>query len=185
MNHQPKGSSVAIEHEGKILDIDPIAVEQTILDKGGRKVGEKFMRRYVYDIVPGDMSKWIRLRDTGLETTLSVKEIRSDAIDGTHETEVVVDDFDATNALLGMLGFTPKSYQENKRVSFLLDDAEVEIDTWPRIPTYLEIEAGSAEDVIRVAGLLGYDRSALTGENTIKVYARYGIDLAAIADLKF
>lgn len=57
--------------------------------------------------------------------------------------------------------------------------------TWPQIPTYLEIEAGSAEDVIRVAGLLGYDRSALTGENTINAYARYGIDLAVITDLKF
>lgn len=54
--------------------------------------------------------------------------------------------------------------------------------TWPQIPTYLEIEAGSAEDVIRVAGLLGYDRSALTGKNA---YARCGIDLAVIADLKF
>ncbi|WP_369371718.1 class IV adenylate cyclase [Promicromonospora sp. Populi] len=174
-----------IEHEGKILDIDPAAVEQTILDKGGRKVGEKFMRRYVYDIVPGDMSKWIRLRDTGQEITLTVKEIRSDAIDGTHETEVVVNDFDETNALLGMLGFTAKSYQENKRVSFLLDGAEVEIDTRPQIPTYLEIEAASAEDVIRVAGLLGYSESDLTGENTIKVYARYGIDLTSIPELRF
>lgn len=174
-----------IENEGKVLDIDPAAVEQTILDKGGRKVGEKFMRRYVYDIVPGDMSRWIRLRDTGQETTLAVKEIRSDAIDGTHETEVVVDSFDETSALLGMLGFTPKSYQENKRVSFLLDSAEVELDTWPQIPTYLEIEAGSAEEVIRVAGLLGYDESDLTGENTINVYARYGINLVEIPELRF
>lgn len=176
---------MAIEHEGKILDIDPAAVEQTILDKGGHKIGEKFMRRYVYDIVPGDMSKWIRLRDTGQETTLTVKEIRSDAIDGTHETEIVVDSFDETNTLLGMLGFTPKSYQENKRISFVLDGAEVEIDTWPQIPTYLEIEAASAEDVVRVANLLGYTEADLTGENTIKVYARYGIDLAAIPELRF
>lgn len=176
---------MAIEHEGKILDIDPVAVKQMILDKGGRKLGEKFMRRYVYDIVPGDMSKWIRLRDTGQETTLTVKEIRSDAIDGTDETEIVVDNFDETNALLGMLGFTAKSYQENKRVSFVLDGAEVEIDTWPQIPTYLEIEAQSAEDVVRVATLLGYSENDLTGENTIKVYARYGIDLASIPHLKF
>ena len=174
-----------IEHEGKILDIDPAAVEQKILDRGGRKVGEKFMRRYVYDIVPGDMSKWIRLRDTGQGTTLTVKEIKSDALDGTHETEVVVDSFEETNALLGMLGFTAKSYQENKRVSFVLEGAEVEVDTWPQIPAYLEIEATSAEEVIRVAGLLGYGAEELTGENTLKVYARYGIDLTTIADLRF
>src|SRR5690606_24921414 len=54
----------------------------------------------------------------GDETTLTVKQITSDAIDGTHEIEVGVDDFAATNALLNVLGFTAKSYQETKRTSF-------------------------------------------------------------------
>lgn len=174
-----------IEHEAKILDIDPDTMEQLILDKGGQKLGERFMRRYVYDITPGDQSKWIRLRDTGDETTLTVKQITSDAIDGTHEIEVGVDDFAATNALLNVLGFTAKSYQETKRTSFILDGAQVEIDTWPQIPPYLEIEAGSKDEVIRVAGLLGHPEADLTGENTIKIYARYGIDLNTIPELRF
>lgn len=174
-----------IEHEAKILDIDPAAMQRLILDKGGQKLGERFMRRYVYDITPGDQSKWIRLRDTGDETTLTVKQITSDAIDGTHEIEVGVDDFAATNALLNVLGFTAKSYQETKRTSFVLDGAQVEIDTWPQIPPYLEIEAGSKDEVIRVAGLLGHTEADLTGENTIKIYARYGIDLDTIPELRF
>ncbi|GAA5169208.1 MULTISPECIES: class IV adenylate cyclase [Amycolatopsis] len=174
-----------IEHEAKILDIDPDAMEQLILDKGGQKLGERFMRRYVYDITPGDQSKWIRLRDTGDETTLTVKQITSDAIDGTHEIEVGVDDFAATNALLNVLGFTAKSYQETKRTSFILDGAQVEIDTWPQIPPYLEIEAGSKDEVVRVAGLLGHTEADLTGENTITIYARYGIDLNTIPELRF
>jgi adenylate cyclase class 2 len=86
---------------------------------------------------------------------------------------------------LAALGFTPKSYQENKRTSFLLDGAEVEIDSWPRIPPYMEIEGKSREDVVRVAELLGYAEHGLTGENTTKVYARYGIDLTRISELKF
>ncbi len=174
-----------IEHEAKILDVDPEFTEGLILGKGGQKLGERFLRRYVYDITPGDASKWIRLRDDGADITLTVKQITSDAIDGTHEIEVTVDDFAATNALLGVLGFTPKSYQENKRTSFILDGAQVEIDTWPRIPPYLEIEAGSKDEVIRVARLLGYEEIELTGENTIMVYARYGIDLNAISELRF
>jgi adenylate cyclase class 2 len=44
------------------------------------------------------------------------------------------------------------------------------------IPPYLEIEADSREDVVRVAALLGISEDALTGQNTVKVYARYGID---------
>jgi adenylate cyclase class 2 len=176
---------VPIEHEAKVLDIDPDFTQQLILDKGGQLLGEKLMRRYVYDITPGDQSKWLRLRDTGSEVTLTVKEITSDAIDGTHETEVVVSDFDTTNQLLAALGYVPKSYQENKRTSFVLDGVEVEIDSWPRIPPYLEIEGKSREDVIRVAAVLGYGEDELTGENTTKVYARYGIELAGIAELKF
>jgi adenylate cyclase, class 2 len=176
---------VPIEHEAKILDVDPESTEELIVGKGGQKLGERFMRRYVYDITPDDASKWIRLRDNGDETTLTVKQITSDAIDGTREVEVTVDDFATTNTLLGMLGFTPKSYQETKRTSFILDGAQVEIDTWPRLPPYLEIEAGSKDEVIRIARLLGYAEDELTGENTIKVYARYGIDLNNIPELRF
>lgn len=174
-----------IEHEAKILDIDAEATERLIIDKDGQKLGEKFMRRYVYDILPGDQSQWIRLRDTGDDATLTVKKITSDAIGGTQEIEVGVDDFTTANALLGMLGFTAKSYQETKRTSFVLDGAQVEIDRWPQIPPYLEIEAGSKSEVIRIASLLGYTEVDLTGENTIKIYAHYGIDLNAIAELRF
>jgi adenylate cyclase class 2 len=177
---------VPIEYEGKVLDIDSERVKARILSAGGRQIaGPQLMRRYVYDIVPGDMTKWIRLRDTGTETTLCVKEIRSDSIDGTLEVETAVGDFTATNDMLRMLGFTPKSYQENRRTSFVLDDVQLELDEWPQIPPYMEIEGRTKEDVLRVAALLGYDEEQLTGENTMKVYARYGIDLADIPDLRF
>jgi len=177
---------VPIEHEAKVLDVDLIETAALILAKGGEQVGEtKLMRRYVYDITPGDLSKWIRLRDTGDETTLCAKEIRSDAIDGTHEVETTVGDFAATNELLALMGFAPKSYQENRRTSFVLDGARLEIDEWPLIPPYLEIEADTQDDVLRVAGLLGYDESQLTGENTMKVYGRYGTELGGIRELRF
>ncbi|MFF5226556.1 class IV adenylate cyclase [Dactylosporangium sp. NPDC000521] len=166
------------EFEAKVLDIDPAAMADLILSKGGSEAGAPTLqRRYVYDIVAGDESKWIRLRDNGTKTTLAVKEISHDGIDGTYEVEVTVDDLDATNELLGFLGFHPKSYQENRRTSFALDGAQLEIDEWPMIPPYLEIEAASPEEVHRVAALLGYDESQLTSENTTKVYKRYGIEL--------
>jgi adenylate cyclase, class 2 len=79
---------VPIEHEAKVLDVNPEQITARILQAGGRQAsGPRLMRRHVYDIVLGDMSKWIRLRDTGTGTTLCVKESRSDAIDGTLEVE--------------------------------------------------------------------------------------------------
>lgn len=175
---------MATEYEAKVLGIDPVEVRSLIMT-GGRLIRAGLQRRYVYDIVPGDQSRWIRLRDTGSEVTLATKHIRHDGIDGTDEVEVEVGDFEQTNALLGMLGFTPKAYQENRRRSYLLAGARLEIDEWPMIPPYLEIEGDSREHVVEVAARLGFDESQLTGENTTKVYARYGIDLTAITDLRF
>lgn len=141
--------------------------------------------RYVYDITPGDDSKWIRLRDTGEQVTLTVKEIADDGISGTRETEVIVSDFETTNTLLRLLGYQPKSYQENRRESFTLDGTRLEIDQWPLIPPYLEIEADTGDDVRRIAALLGYGEDNLTGENTIKIYRRYGYDLNTFPRLRF
>lgn len=84
-----------------------------------------------------------------------------------------------------MLGFTPKASQQNRRTSYVLDGVQLEVDEWPLIPPYLEIEGASKEDVVRVAGLLGYAEDQLTGENTTAVYRRHGIDLDAIPELKF
>lgn len=176
---------MSIEFEAKVIEIDPITLSKKILKLGGEKLGESFMRRYVYDIIPGDMSKWIRLRDNGKESTLTVKEIIHDGIDGTHEVETVVDDFESTNQILEKLGYTAKSYQENRRTSFVLNGVQLEIDEWPMIPPYLEIEADSKEQVVQVANLLGYEEAQLTGENTIKIYKQYGIDLNSIPDLRF
>lgn len=172
------------EYEAKVLDVDPAALATLIEECGGRRVGGGVMRRYVYDVVPGDRSRWIRLRTTGERATLTVKVVEHDGIDGTHEVETGVDDFEATHELLSLAGFAHKSYQENRRTSFELDGGQLEIDEWPLIPAYLEIEAGSRAEVVRVAGLLGYGEDDLTGENTIKVYARYGIDLLAHRDLR-
>ncbi|MBM7786623.1 class IV adenylate cyclase [Tenggerimyces flavus] len=173
------------EYEAKVLDISPDAVAARIADLSGQQVaGPIVQRRYVYDIAAGDATRWIRLRDAGGKVTLATKHIAHDGIDGTFEVEVGVDDFAAANELLRTLGFVPKSYQENRRTSFLLDGVQLEIDEWPLIPPYLEIEGPSAVDVHRVAAVLGYDESQLTSENTTKIYRRYGIELADHSELR-
>ncbi|TDD59345.1 adenylate cyclase [Kribbella antibiotica] len=176
---------MAIEFEAKVLGVEPDVLAAKILRLSGRRIAERLMRRYVYDIEAGDESRWVRLRDTGSEVTLAVKEIAHDGIDGTTETEVVVGDFETANQLLGRMGFVAKSYQENRRVSFELLGAQLEIDSWPLIPPYLEIEGRSREHVVQVGAALGVAEMELTGENTTKVYARYGIELAGIRELRF
>ncbi|KNB52877.1 class IV adenylate cyclase [Streptomyces caatingaensis] len=173
------------EFEAKALDIDVEAITTKIKRGGGVHVADRLMRRYVYDIVPGVQGRWIRLRDTGTEVTLCVKHITSDEIDGTREEEVAVSCFDTTNALLNLMGFTAKAYQENRRTSYLLNGVRLEIDSWPLIPPYLEIEGDSTEDVIATAKIIDLKPSGLTAMNTVGVYTRYGIDLESIQELRF
>ncbi|MFJ7907610.1 class IV adenylate cyclase [Kitasatospora sp. NPDC096204] len=172
------------EFEAKVLGIEPEAMRALLTGAGAEHLGDRFQRRYVYDI-PGRTGAWVRLRDTGTDVTLCVKEIHSDAIDGVTETETTVGDFDATNTLLGKLGYKPKAYQENRRSSWRLGGAAVEIDHWPLIPPYLEIEGVSVEHVHATALTLGLSPEELTSENTTKVYRRYGIDIETIPRLTF
>jgi len=174
-----------IEYEGKILEIDVDKVKKNLELAGAKFLGEFLQRRYVFDTIPYDQNKWIRLRTNGEKTTLAVKEISNDSIEGTHEWEVVVSDFNVTFEILKKIGVSPNRYEENKRVDYLLDSCSVSIDSWPEIPTYLEIEGENKEAVEACAKKLKLEVYELTGLNTKGVYKKYGIDLDKLKELKF
>lgn len=173
------------EFEAKILAVNVDEVIARLNALGARKIGEKMQKRFVYDFVPKIEKTWIRLRTDGEKTTVAIKEIQSNAIDGTKELEIVVDDFEKTNIFLEKLGYSAKGYQENKRVSYVLGTVAIEIDFWPRIPPYIEIEAQSVSEVKAAIKKLGFEVSQATSINTAEVYQKYGIDIAAIKELKF
>ncbi|WP_298180212.1 CYTH domain-containing protein [Saccharomonospora sp.] len=173
-----------IEYEAKALDIDRARIADR-LRQAPVVQPRTLQRRYVYDIVPGDVSTWMRLRQTHTGTTLSIKRIRHDGIDGTDEWEISVSDFDTTHQMLQMLGYTPKAYQENYRTSWQREGVRFELDEWPKIPPYLEIEGENVTAVRRAAEWLGLDPDTLTGMNTTKVYAHYGLDITAYPQLRF
>lgn len=173
------------EFEVKILDINVEAIKKKLESLGAKKIMDRNMRRYVYDIGQKGSNKWIRLRDQGDKTTLTIKEIHNDEIDGTKEAEVTVADFDKTNIILIKLGFQPKAYQENKRISYELDGVQIEIDFWPKIPPYLEIEGKNAEEIERVVKKLGFNMSQTTSINTDYVYEKYGLNIYDYKELKF
>jgi len=173
------------EFEVKILDIDVNKIISKLESLGAKKLKETLQKRYVYDFIPKKEKSWIRLRTNGEKTTLAIKEISSDKIDGTKELEISVDDFEKTNMLLEKLGHKHKLYQENKRISYILKGAEIEIDFWPKIPPYLEIEGKSTQEVEKIIKLLGYEKSQTVSINTLDVYKIYGIDLNLIKELKF
>lgn len=46
-------------------------------------------------------------------------------------------------------------------------------------------EADSKDQVVETAKLLGFEEEQLTGENTVRIYNRYGINLDDITNLRF
>ncbi|MEI6650569.1 MAG: CYTH domain-containing protein [Candidatus Moraniibacteriota bacterium] len=136
------------EFEARILEIDVAAITKTLEALGAEKVADRELRRFVYDLEPGNDDAWIRLRTDGTISTFTIKERRAEAIDGMRELEVVVGDFETAGFLLERLGHLPRWRQENRRTSYVLDGIEIEIDSWPLIPTYLEIEGRSVGEVL-------------------------------------
>lgn len=173
------------EYEVKILDIDVKNIENRLKKIGAKKIKERNMHRCVYNLLEHKKDSWLRLRNNGEKTTLTLKEIRNDRINGTKEIEVVVDDFDQTYKILEKIGLTCRANQENKRISYKLKNVEIEIDFWPKIPPYLEIEAKSKKEIETIVKLLGFKMSQTTSIGVSKVYAKYGLDIDSFKILKF
>ena len=171
------------EFEVRILEIDVDSIKKK-LDKTAEFQWDHVQKRYVYDFIPKEENKWIRLRTNGDTTTLTIKNLVTSEIDGTQELEIVVDDFDKTNIILKELGYVPKGYQENRRVQYILDGVEIDIDYWPLIPTYLEIEGPSEEDVYNTLTKLGYSKEDCTTRDVEGIYVDYGYKISEIYDLK-
>ena len=175
------------EYELRILEIDVDTIVAKLLELGAVHLKDRNMKRYSYKIPKdtGVLESWMRLRDDGEKVVLTVKEIHAYTIDGTKETEIVVDDFEQTKNLLLKLGFIPKCYQENKCSSWMLDDVEIEIDSWPKIPSYLEIEGKSKESVEKIVVRLGFSLDQATGLGVKQIYAKYGLDVNSFKELIF
>ena len=172
------------EYEVRILEIDKEEIVRKLEQLGAEFQWDYVQRRYVYDFIPKVDSKWIRLRTNGKKTTLTIKNLVSSEIDGTQELEIEVDNFERTHLILKELGYEAKGYQENRRVQYMLNGCEVDIDYWPMIPTYLEIEGPSEEAVYNTLKELGFEKSAATTRDVEGIYNDYGLNVMEIKDLR-
>ena len=173
------------EIEVKFLDVDVQKLEEKLAAIGAKKVGDYSYRRNVFDF-PGfplnEKGAWVRLRDEGDKITLTWKQrLGITSHDGTtsdtgmEEIEVVVSDFDATATMLRRIGMIDKFYIENKRSRWVRGTVEFDIDSWPLIKPYLEIEAKSWADVDEAIQLLGLNPADKKIFSTNQVYHLNGI----------
>lgn len=166
------------EFEVKFLEINHEVIHQRLISVGAEnKYRERLMKRNVYmDEDPTRLShqgKWLRLRDEGDKVTLTLKQEQGYHIESVKEVEIVVDDFEKTHTLILGLGFVQKSYQETRREKWMLDGIEVVIDTWPWIPTFIEIEGKNEDGVKKVSEKLELDWDERMFGGVAKIYHKY------------
>lgn len=151
------------EIEGKWLNVNVESLRQKLREVGADLVqDERLMIRQLFDYPDRKLDKvnaWVRVRDEGNKITVSYKQLVDRSVNGTKEVNVTVDDFEGVAKFLEAIGLESKSFQESKRESWKLGKVEIEIDTWPWIPSFVEIEAESEEELKRTAVLLGFDYS--------------------------
>lgn len=174
------------EIEVKFLDIDVKEIENKLQAFGATKIGETISQTTCFDYPDYRLQKkeaWIRLRTEFGKTTLAYKERvgvtshdGSTPDQGMKEIELSVEDFDLTKNFLLAIGLIEKFLQGRKRIRWQKDDLSFDIDQWPLIPPYIEIEGGSLE-TIKVAsealGLTFKDNLQCSAHN---VFIKYGFN---------
>jgi len=168
------------EIEAKWLNVNHDKMRKKLKSAGAELVhAERRMTRKNFDYPDMKLEAiggWVRVRDEGDKITLSYKQLNDRTLHGTKEVNVTVNDFDKTCSFLKLIGLVPTAYQETKRESWVLGDTEIELDTWPWIPTFVEIEAPSEEKLKGAAKMLGLDFSdALHGSVEIAYQAVYDV----------
>ena len=173
------------EFEIKFLEVNVPELEKKLLEIGAKKINEYNYFVVLFDYPDWRLDKdhsWLKLRTDGKETTLSYKErigIKADnnlKDEGMTEIEIVVSDYKKTYELLKSIGFIIKREMEKRRVRYEKDSAVFDIDFWPRIPPFVEVEADSLENAKKAAILTGFDPKNGLICSASAVYAKYGIN---------
>lgn len=184
------------EIEVKFLNIDAGGMQEKLAGISAVKKGEYFQRWRVFDYPDWRLDKegaWLRLRDEGDgRTTLTFKRRLGIASNdgsandaGMEEIETQVNDFDKIAAMFSKIGFIEKHYAEKKRIRWEKDPVVFDIDTYPELETYLEIEAPSWERIGEAIQWLGLDPNEKRIFSANQAYALKGIKIADYARIAF
>ncbi|HSX39385.1 MAG TPA: class IV adenylate cyclase [Candidatus Saccharimonadales bacterium] len=171
------------EFEVKFLKINVAEIESKLTALGAKKEFDKIYKRKTFDHPDMSLNKmgaYLRLRDEGDKVTmaykrrLGMKEGKNDA--GLEEIEITVSDFEKTAQIILKTGLVEKFYEENRRIRYILGDSTFDIDFWPLLDPFLEIEGKSWDEVEKGIALLGLNSADKKIFPAIEVYRLNGLE---------
>ena len=114
--------------------------------------------------------KWIRLRQDGAKVELTIKYIYNTSaeyeIDQVKEIEILVDNFETANKIVEEMGYYRRKLVEKKRTTYEYDNMLIEIDEWPLLEPYVEIEGNSVDKIYALAEKLCFQKEDIKIINT-------------------
>ena len=85
------------------------------------------------------------------------------------EINISVSDFEKTKEILRTIGLEHYAHQEKDRISLQFKDWIFELDQYPGMPIYLEIEGKSEEHVREAIKMLNLEKYESTSEGEVKL----------------
>jgi predicted adenylyl cyclase CyaB len=152
------------EIEVKVLDIDRASVECRLTEIGAERRSDQSLIALFLDFPDRELAaagSLLRLRKEGDRSILTFKRrVGEEGAKVREETEVTVGDFEACRKVLKALGLEETMHVEKQRTTYRLGTATIALDRHVGelsfIPEFMEVEAGSLEDVRAVSAQLGF-----------------------------
>ncbi len=167
------------EIEIKILNISPRKISEQLVRLGANKGARLLVVEKMFDFKDTRLSRRrrsLRLRKVGgrFELTHKTGAAKSNGFKVQNETQTEVLDFDSTEQILRLLGLKCIKHREKYRTSFKIGTTAFEIDEYPHIPPYLEIE-GAPDNIKKYVGLLGFTMQDTSNESSTNVLKKYRV----------
>jgi adenylate cyclase class 2 len=172
-----------MEIEVKILGIDAEKIKKTLRYslKAKHLFGPFKFQYYSFDHLELKLSesgKNLRLRRQWGERfgELTFKDVAMpDEVFKKREEINAIVEFENVKKILEEFGFYVHRYRENFREEWQYQDCKIEIDIYPKIPAYLEIEGKDEEKILRLASSLGYKEGDCKNFSVSEVLRFYGL----------
>ncbi len=177
------------EIETKVLDIDSEKIKQKLNSLGAKKTQDTRLIVDWYHIKgtkEGEDPWFLRIRSNSEGKHEVTWKAKSDILGTARKHKEInfnIQEPEKLSDLFEELGLEKYAHQEKDRISFIYKDWQFDIDQYPQMPAYLEIEGTSEENIQEAMKLLEIEknRTWAKGER-ILIQDTYGLDWY---DMKF
>lgn len=176
------------EIETRFLEIDKTSLLAQLAALSARDLGEERLDEVIYHAADGSWvgkRKFIRLRKTKDKVKLTYKENVAQAIDSAREIELLVSDMEKCGELFEKIGLKAMRRLVKFRHTLELGNVTLDIDTWPKVPPYVELEGSSVEALQAACEQLGLEWDKRFDGDAREVFRHYGYDMDKLTVVTF